>query len=45
MNRQSSEYRAVVIANAKRELHEFANKYRTYVEFTGVIEEIDKLED
>lgn len=42
---QENTYRAIVISNAKRELAEFANKYRTYVEFAGVIAEIDKLKE
>lgn len=38
-------YRDIVIANAKRELSEFANKYRIYKEFAEVIEAIDRLND
>lgn len=40
-----SDTRDTIIANAKRELAEFANKYRIYSEFGAVIAAIDAIEE
>lgn len=42
---ESETTRRITVENAKRELFQFANKFRTYEEFAGVIDEIDKLKE
>lgn len=45
MHNKGGDYRDIVVANAKRELREFANKYRIYSEFAKVIVAIEELEN